>query len=131
MSFNSIPFFKDASQRLEWLSTRQKVISENVANANTPGFKAKDISSFAKMLESTQQTGVTTTDPRHIKTSTQTAGVRSEVDKSAWAETLDGNSVVLEQQTIKVNEISGNYQLAARLYRKGHDLLTLAVRGGR
>ena len=130
MGLDSISFFKNASQRMQWLGSRQKVISENVANSDTPGFKAKDVTSFSKMLESTQKAGMTTTNVRHISGNAQNvSGTNTEVDKEAWSETMDGNTVVLEQQTIKSNEISEGYQLAARLYRKGYDLLNLAATG--
>lgn len=130
MGLDSISFFKNASQRMQWLGNRQKVISENVANSDTPGFKAKDVTSFSKMLESTQKAGMTTTNVRHISGNAQNvSGINTVVDKEAWSETMDGNTVVLEQQTIKSNEISEGYQLAARLYRKGYDLLNLAATG--
>lgn len=57
--------------------------------------------------------------------------MRIESDPEAWETALDGNNVVLEQQTIKAAEVAGSYQLAAELYRKGHDLLTVAVTGVR
>jgi flagellar basal-body rod protein FlgB len=129
MGLDSISFFKNASQRLQWLSSRQKVISENVANSDTPGYKAKDVTSFSKMLEGTQKTGILTTNPRHIGSSTDVPGVKSVIDQEAWSETITGNTVVLEQQTIKANEVGENYQLAVQLYRKGHDLLALATTG--
>lgn len=129
MGLDSISFFKNASQRLQWLGNRQKVISENVANSDTPGFKAKDVTSFAKMIEGTQKTGILTTNTGHISNTTEVPGVQSVVDKEAWSETITGNTVVLEQQTIKANEVGENYQLAVQLYRKGHDLLTLAATG--
>jgi flagellar basal-body rod protein FlgB len=129
MGLDSISFFKNASQRLQWLSNRQKVISENVANSDTPGFKAKEVTSFAKMVEGTHKTGILTTNVRHIGSAVDTPGIQSVVDKEAWSETLNGNTVVLEQQTIKANEVGENYQLAAKLYRKGYDLLTLAATG--
>ena len=129
MGLDSISFFKQASQRLQWLGNRQKVISENVANSDTPGFKAKDVTSFTKMLEGTHKTGIITTDSRHIGSSTEAPGIQTVIDKEAWGETITGNTVVLEQQAIKANEVGENYQLAVQLYRKGHDLLTLAVTG--
>lgn len=129
MGLDSISFFKNASQRLQWLGNRQKVISENVANSDTPGFKAKDVTSFSKMLEGSQVTSIATTNAGHIVSRADIAGVQSVVDKDAWAESLSGNTVVLEQQTIKANEVGESYQLAAQLYRKGHDLLTLAATG--
>jgi len=129
MGLDSMSFFKNASQRLQWLGNRQKVISENVANSDTPGFKAKDVTSFAKMIEGAPKTGILTTNARHIDSSTNVPGVQSVIDKDAWSETITGNTVVLEQQTIKANEVGENYQLAVRLYRKGHELLTLATTG--
>lgn len=52
-------------------------------------------------------------------------------DAAAWERSIDGNTVVLEQQTVKAAEVSESYRLAAQLYRKGHDLLTLSVTGQR
>lgn len=128
MGLESISFFKNASQRLQWLGARQQVISENIANSDTPNFKAKDVSSFSKMLEGAQQSGLTTTNAKHIGGS-PTSSIGTEVIKDVWGETIDGNTVVLEQQSILANEVGEDYQLAARLYRKGYDLLTLAVTG--
>ena len=128
MGLESISFFKTASQRLQWLGARQKVISQNIANSDTPNFKAKDVSSFSKMLEGSQQSGLTTTNSKHIGGG-QSARISTEITEDVWGETIDGNTVVLEQQSILANEVGEDYQLAARMYRKGYDLLTLAVTG--
>lgn len=45
-----ITFFEIASQHANWLSERQKVVSENIANASTPGYRSKDISAFETVL---------------------------------------------------------------------------------
>ncbi len=129
MGLDSISFFKIASQRMQWLGVRQKVISENIANSNTPEFKAKDVSSFSKMLESNQQATISSTHEKHITSGNQTANIRTDISRETWGESLNGNTVVLEEQTIKSNEVGENYQLAARLYRKGYDLLNLAATG--
>jgi flagellar basal-body rod protein FlgB len=128
MGLESISFFRNASQRLEWLGARQKVISQNIANSDTPDFKAKDVQPFSKMLEGAQQSGLVTTNSKHIG-SNPVSSVGTETIKDVWGETIDGNTVVLEQQSILANEVGEDYQLAARLYRKGYDLLTLAVTG--
>lgn len=124
-------FFELASRRMEWLGARQKVVAENVANADTPGFRAKEVTPFAALLDDTRATRIATTDERHISRGVGAGGVRVEEDEKSWGETLDGNSVVLEQQTIKAGEISEGYKLAAQLYRKGYELLTLSVTGNR
>lgn len=126
-------FFNLASQRMNWLSARQKVIAENVANADTPGYRAREVSSFKEMLQGSQPVaGVQVTDGAHIRSNgAEAQGVRVDVDQAAWQQSLDGNSVVLEQQTIKAGEVSASYKLAANLYRKGYELLTLSVTGNR
>jgi len=133
MKLSGMAFFQIASQRMQWLGERQVVISENIANADTPDYKAKDISPFEQMLEGGERTsGLRTTHANHIQGApSPAAGVSVEGDPEAWETSLDGNTVSLEQQTIKAAEISEHYRLAAQLYRKGHDLLTLAVTGVR
>lgn len=131
MKLSGMSFFQLASQRMSWLGARQAVISENIANADTPNYRAKEISGFDQMLQARTPTqGLAVTDAQHIRTTASTpAGVRVETDETAWESALDGNNVALEQQTIKSAEVAGSYRLAAQLYRKGHDLLTVAVTG--
>ena len=52
-----------ANQRMDWLATRQKVLSENIANASTPDYKAKDIKDidFSKELAKTGAVSMKTT----------------------------------------------------------------------
>ncbi|EYD73638.1 Flagellar basal-body rod protein FlgB [Limimaricola hongkongensis DSM 17492] len=128
---DGMSFFALASKRLDWLASRQKVISENVANADTPGFRAREVSGFDAVLAGAQS-GVATTDARHITSS----GGRHDAtrvidDPAAWDASIDGNTVVLEQQTVKAAEVSESYRLASQLYRKGHELLSLSVTGMR
>ena len=131
MKLEALSFFNLASQRLEWLGARQKVIAENVANADTPGFKARDVSSFEDMLSRTSQSGgINTTARGHITSSGEIApGVRAVADETAWDTRVDGNTVTLEQQTLRSNEVASSYQMAAQLYRKGYEVMTLAVSG--
>ena len=116
---------------LGFRAQRAEVLANNIANADTPNYRAKEISSFDRMVQARTPTqGLAVTDAQHIQTTASApAGVRVEADDSAWESALDGNNVVLEQQTIKSAEVAGSYRLAAELYRKGHELLTVAVTG--
>ena len=133
MSVTNLSFFNLASDRLSWLAARQKVTAENIANANTPGFRARDVTSFERMVEGAPRRTVrlATTDPRHI---TGTGGAAAAngpaeiVDRSAQPRALDGNSVDLERQAVRATEIADQHRLASELYRKGHDLLSMAIR---
>jgi len=92
---------------MDWLGARQKVIATNIANADTPDYRAKEVGAFEDFLS---QGEITTRD----------------VPKG-WDLSLDGNNVVLEEQTLLANETEENHRLAARLYRRGYDLISIAV----
>ncbi|GGC09876.1 flagellar basal body rod protein FlgB [Marivita lacus] len=108
---NKISMFQMASQRLEWLSARQKVVAENIANANTPSYVGRDVQKFEDFLTGNRF---------------GTESVKVEDTASSWGGSKDGNTVVLEEQTILASQINGQFHLASRLYRKGHDLIGLA-----
>ena len=61
--------FDLASSHARWLSLRQAAISSNVANANTPGYKAKDIEPFSKLLDA-KVVSLAVTNPKHLATET-------------------------------------------------------------
>jgi len=100
-------FFRLASERMDWLAERQKVLAANIANADTPGYRARDLTSFEDFLA----TGV----------------AESRETVSPWDVSADGNRVVLEEQSLLASETEESHRLAARLYRRGHDLIALAV----
>lgn len=125
-----IDFFASASKRIEWLTERQRVIAGNVANANTPGYKARDVADFDTMLTREPAGTLSLTHERHMVGS-QRGAVATRPDPTSWEESLDGNTVVLEQQTIRANETFEQFNVASRAYKKGHELLTLAMVGNR
>lgn len=131
MRLNDLSFFNLATRRMNWLGARQEVIAQNVANANTPGFRAQDVSSFTELLRGAGGTMLRTTSGKHIAGlgEATTDGMRKVDDEDAYEVSLDGNTVALEQQTIKATDTAENYRLAAQLYRKGHEMLTLAATG--
>ena len=131
MRLNDMSFFNLATRRMNWLGARQEVIAQNVANANTPGFKAQAVSSFADVMRGAGGTMLRTTSSKHIGGLGGSAGdgIRKLDDETAYEQSLDGNTVALGQQTVNAAETSENYRLAAQLYRKGHELLTLAATG--
>lgn len=131
MNLHSMSFFQLASQRMHWLGANQKVVAENIANADTPGFKARDVSPFSEMVDGARSGGIKTTHSGHIGGSSNSGGVRVVADETAWERSIDGNSVVLEQQTLKASEISESYQMASQLYAKGYQVLNLAIVGQR
>lgn len=102
-----------ATQRMDWAAARQKVVAENVANADTPGYKGRDVVPFEEHLSRAAGHGRTAPDTQEMR--------------SAWGGTMDGNEVVLEEQMALANEASSSYSLAGNLYRKGYSLMSIAI----
>ena len=132
MSVTDIPLFSMLRGRLGWLSERQRVVAENVANADTPGFAARDLdqpADFATALD--QQRGVVAmrTSPMHIAPPRTADQGPFTVQASPDSETTpDGNSVVVEEQMLRMAESRMAYDAAIGFYQKSMNMLRLAAR---
>ncbi|MGE3251020.1 MAG: flagellar basal body rod protein FlgB [Hyphomonadaceae bacterium] len=128
MDIATSPFFGLLRERLGQLSERQRLIAENIANASTPGFTPRDIdaSAFRAMLDNAAGVTMTRTSANHMAPGGAT-DVRI-VSRADSETTLDGNSVVLEEQTVRAAETRMQYETALALYQKGLQLMRLAAR---
>lgn len=117
MNFESANLFQLASQRLQWLSDRQKVVSENIANADVSGYRARDVQSFESYLEKGREAGIS-------------PGADVIQVESSWGQDLTGNNVVLEEQMVLATDTNSQYRIASNLYRKAQQMI-LAVASGR
>jgi|TARA_B100000315_G_C14589739_1_gene595079 flagellar basal-body rod protein FlgB len=139
MDITNLPMFGMLKERLNWISQRQQVVAQNIANADTPEYRARDIKEFdfqrtlrehAPRKSSPNTTTLRVTHPMHIAGAGQ-----SQVDAAASAmkkpyETApDGNSVVLEEQMVKLNETAIQHSMMVGLYRKHLSMIKAVVRG--
>jgi flagellar basal-body rod protein FlgB len=134
MDLTKIPLFETMRERMSFLSARQSVLAENVANANTPGYKARDVEEpdFAAMTEGSSGAGaMTVTNPMHISSSGTPAGNFKSKIMSDSESTPNGNSVVLEDQMMKVSSTQMDYATVTQLYRKALSMIRLAAGGQR
>ncbi|MGE0828722.1 MAG: flagellar basal body rod protein FlgB [Hyphomonadaceae bacterium] len=130
MDIANTSFFGILRERLSQLSERQRLIAENIANASTPGYQPRDLdaSAFQRMLD-TQSGGVrlARTNAGHM-TPGGGPGAAQIVTRPDSETTLDGNSVVLEEQTVRATETRMQYETALALYQKGLQLMRMASR---
>ncbi|MBI1199796.1 MAG: flagellar basal body rod protein FlgB [Phenylobacterium sp.] len=133
MNLAEIPLFAMLRNRLGYLGERQKVIAENVANTDTAQYTPGDLKpfSFDARLEMAKSSGVSITQPGHLKPPSQRGGLGAQFKtvKTPDSETtLNGNSVVLEEEMIKMSEARMNYDAAISFYQKSMNLLRMAAR---
>jgi flagellar basal-body rod protein FlgB len=119
--------FQLASQRTQWLSARETLIAGNVANVNTPGYRATDLQPFSAVLDSTNVT-MATTNPMHLTPTQQELTAARVVDSDSPDETLSGNSVQLEQEMIKLGDVNREYSMSSNIKRALHQMMMSALK---
>ena len=100
---------------LRGLSTRQRVIADNVANIQTPGFRAGRVE-FEAALSSAIEDG-------------DSPAVEASLSRSSAPTRLDGNNVNLDEETIAGLETSMRYELTVRAMSEKFALLRTAIKG--
>jgi flagellar basal-body rod protein FlgB len=133
MVLDDIPLFGLLKGRLGYLNQRQKLISQNVANADTPGYAAKDLKPFTfegamKAARQPQGFGPVATNPMHLPGTARAVTVWNSNTAPDSETTLDGNSVVLEEQMLKMAEARQGYDAAVGFYQKSLGFLRTAAR---
>jgi flagellar basal-body rod protein FlgB len=134
MNLNGVPLFSLLSDRMSWLSARQSVLAQNVANADTPNYTARDIKpmDFDSMISGQNMgTGLTVTDARHIDIRAQSGSPDfEEEDAEGEGGTPSGNVVSIEQEMIKLSDTQIQYQTATNLYQKAVNMFRTALGSG-
>jgi flagellar basal-body rod protein FlgB len=130
MDFTKLPLFQRLSDRMGWLSARQDVLSQNVANADTPSYTPRDLKpeSFGDQLQKLMPVAPEMTNPMHLQgTIPADKKPGSEKSKSEYESAPAGNSVILEEQMMKVAQTQMNYQLITNLYSKHVEIMKRAI----
>ena len=121
--------FRALKSKMHWHQSRQGVLSENVANADTPGYRARDMKPFdVDKLDNTGSAGLSTaiTQKNHLA-GFMTASSNKNTKLDSFEITPDGNSVSLEEQMMMVTANQMDYQAATSLYTKSIGLIRIAL----
>lgn len=132
MDLATAPLFSLMRERMAWLTQRQRVLAENIANADTPRFRPRDLAPFVKTdarADAPGPPGLTVTHHGHIAADGGggTSGFDERKTQTVYEATPTGNAVVLEEQMAKVNETAIAHRLATQVYRKYVGLVRMAA----
>lgn len=124
-----IQLFALASRQAEWLTVRQEVVATNIANANTPQYKAKDVASFDAVLDNTSMR-MARTNAAHFGDSSISNNVK--VEEAALNDEIgiqeSGNTVALSKELSKAGEVKRQYELSANLVKSFNSMMLLTVK---
>ena len=151
MAITDLPLFSMLKTRMHWLEQRQKLLAENVANSNTPNYRARDLKQldFKSTLEASlgsanmgstgmgstgmgsagitsASVGMSVTQAGHLRGGSGTRGF--DINPSGGFETTPSqNSVVLEDEMMKVAQTQLDHQTAISLYQRGVGMIKTAL----
>ena len=130
--FGQLDIFQIAQGLAIHASKRQAKIATNIANADTPGFKAQDLKPFSETFRSRRgHEGMKATRPGHnfFAGATHSAGAESIVRSGSAAP--NGNSVSLESELVEAVRVRQGHEMALTVYQTSLGILRSSVRGGR
>ncbi len=124
------------ARNMKHLSERQRVISENIANSETPGFKARDVRApdFSDLVDAGASSAGIARPRVQITGSMAALGARAPIsagsvmlDANTSETKPDGNNVTLEDQLLKMGQIQADFAAMTSLYRKSQGLMQSAL----
>lgn len=123
-----VHLFKLVNLQREWLSARQALVAQNIANADSPGYRTADLVPFSKVLDKSALK-MSANDPLHIRASMIDARAVDGREAETWETSHSGNSVSLEHEMIKAGEIRGAYSLDTAIMKAFHNMWLSSLKG--
>ena len=131
MGLMNMPVFTALTDKMRWHQTRQGLLAENVANAETPGYRGRDLAQYdyADRTAGFSSATVTTsaTQPTHFSVSSGEGSAFGAQRMANFEITPEGNGVTLEDEMMKVTTNLMDYQAATSLYQKSIKILRTAM----
>ena len=122
MGLLDMPIFTALTDKMHWHQARQGLLAENVANAETPGYRGRDLAqyNFADRTSASSSAMVTTTatQPMHFSVSSSEGSSFGAQRMANFEITPEGNGVTLEDEMMKVTTNMMDFQAATSLYQK-------------
>ena len=120
--------FDLASQQARYLAVRQSTIASNVANANTPDYKARDVVPFSEVMARTASVGMAMTESAHVTAGEGRIPVKPVAAAEAWDVLSTSSSVSLEQEMLKAGDVSREHAVNTGIVKAFDRMLKFAVK---
>ena len=135
---SGIDLFRVTGDAMRYLTERQTVLARNIANADTPDYKAQDLAPFSPSGGSGDMASSASTPPITLA-QTNSAHLQLPPDTTASQQVVfsdpsygvkpNGNTVSVEEQMVKSADVSNAFALASAAYAKSVSIMKLAITG--
>jgi len=129
--FENLKIFSMASALAQHGAARQAIVAENIANADTPGYRARDVASFAESYDSGPSTGLRASRPGHHFEGEASYSLAPREVYRPGAASPNGNTVSIENEIFSAAEASSDHQKALAVYRSALSVLRTSISGQR
>jgi flagellar basal-body rod protein FlgB len=128
MPITDIPILSMLRERMEWHQERQRVLAENVANADTPNYRARDLAppDFSHQLQ-VASLALDRTSPLHITAQGSSDSAFAADNKGRYEVRPRGNTVTHEDEMLKVASNQMDYEAVTSLYTRSLALIKIAI----
>lgn len=124
-----VSLFDLAAHQARWLAVRQSAVSGNIANANTPGYRAVEVEPFEGLVASRGVT-LAATQPGHIGAGNAARASWSTREIEPQGAVMPSqNTVTLENEMMKSGEVRREFELNTAIVKAFHRMLTMVSRG--
>jgi flagellar basal-body rod protein FlgB len=131
LMFEKISIMRVASLMARHATSRQSTISQNIANADTPNYRAKDIVSFSETIGGSGfSSAVQTTRPGHMRMENRD-GIHWRSAEDSSEQKPNRNTVSIEHEILKSIEVEREHSQALSIYQNSIDLLKTSIGRGR
>ena len=134
MTIQNIALFQALGAKMDYLSQRQVIFAQNIANADTPGYTAHDLEEvdFSKVLRNVDKSSMKTvpvaaTNSNHIGAQDSQRTVKAKDNRTPYEVSPSGNAVVMEEQLMNAGRNAMDYNLMANIYQKQVGLFKIAL----
>ncbi len=134
MTTENIALFKALGAKMDFLNQRQRIIAQNVSNADTPGYLPHDLrdADFGRVLKKVidqdkLSVSMETTQARHLPTPGTVVDPKNREQKQVYEVAPEGNAVIMEEQLIKAGRNTMDYNLMTNLYQKNVGMIQTAL----
>jgi len=126
--YNDLSLFRLATAKAEYAARRQTVTAQNMAQADTPGYKARDLPPFSEIYRAPRAgMEMRGSHPAHFRQGISATALEARAEIMPGNASPNGNTVSVETEMIRASEIQRDHNMALTVYGSGLKLLRTAI----
>ncbi len=133
MTVENIGLIKVLGSKMRYLTQRQEIINQNIANSDTPGYVSQDLNKvdFSRMVQNVMHNKMHVmmekSNPGHLLPPDEAEQAKEQKNRKPFEVAPDGNAVVLEEQMLRASKTQVDYSLMVNLYRNNVDMIRASL----